>query len=375
MNEKRNIPSLKIQFDVQERKLILTEINNCLESGQVSMGKYVEKFEQKFAQYTGLNYAIATSSGTTAIEAVMRALHINGGEVLVPTNTFMATVTSVLFAGGRVRLVDVNPQTFSVSVEELEKRRTPETVGVVVVHIGGIISPEIDEIKAWCDKNGLWLFEDAAHAHGCTFKGRQPGEFGIAAAYSFFSTKVITSGEGGMVVTNDPHLANEVTLLRNHGKPYMWETYNVELGTNYRMNEFSAIIGHAQLLKLDEIKEKRNAIAEKYTALIKETIPEVELILPSGESSYYKYIVMLPQAIKRDDVKKEMKARGINLPGEVYAIPIHEQPAAQKSGLDGLFPNADFVCKHHICLPIYPEMEEYIDYVVSCLREVITKLK
>ena len=371
---KMQIPSLKIDFNKQDREQILMDINQCLETGQVSMGHFTEQFEQEFAQYTGHKYAVATSSGTTAIEAVMRALNLNGGEVLAPTNTFMATITGILFAGGRVRLVDADPQTFSITVEELEKRLTPKTVGVVIVHIGGIITPQINEIAAWCQKRGLWLFEDAAHAHGCSFNGLQPGAFGIAAAYSFFSTKVITSGEGGMVVTNDKQLAQNVKLLRNHGKPNMWETYNVEVGTNYRLNEFCAIIGRTQLRRLNEIKKQRQAIAEKYTELIKETIPELTPILPADESSYYKYIVLLPTSIDRDTLKKAMKKRGVSFQGEVYAIPIHRQPSSKKIGLEGEFPIADDICKRHICLPIYPSLN-HVDYVVSQLREIVALLK
>lgn len=371
------IASLKIKFNEQDREQILSDINQCFETGQVSMGKYTEQFETEFAQYTGHKYAVATSSGTTAIEAVMRALHLNGGEVLVPTNTFMATITGVLFAGGRVRLVDTDPRTFSVAVEELEKRLTPQTVGVIIVHIGGIITPHINRIVDWCKKRGLWLFEDAAHAHGCSFEGSQPGSFGIAAAYSFFSTKVITSGEGGMVVTNNKQLACDVKLLRNHGKPNMWETYNVEIGTNYRLSEFSAIIGRVQLRRLNEIKKQRQIIAEKYTRLIEEFIPEVEPILPVGESSYYKYIVMLPKTIDRASLKKEMKRRGIGLQGEVYAIPIHQQPASKKIGLQGEFPFADDICSHHICLPIYSGLglNDEVNYVVSQLRDIVNLLK
>jgi perosamine synthetase len=370
-----SIPSLKISFSDEERRWILDRINQSLANGALSHGCNVQELEKRFASYVGMRHAIAVNSGSSAIEIVMRILSPSGGEVLVPTNTFLATATGVLFAGGTVRLVDTDPKTLAVSLEELKKRATEQTVGVIIVHIGGIISPEIEDIQAWCDQQGYWLFEDAAHAHGSALDGHFAGSFGIAGSYSFFATKVMTCGEGGMVVTNDDGLAQEVALYRNHGKPEPWVSYHTHLGSNWRMNELTAPIALARLARLDEMIAARERLATRYTALLAEKIPALHPVLPQGRCSWYKYIVMLPKGVDRAVVKQQMKERGIGLAGEVYATPLHQQPVLARLAADGPYHHADDVCRRHICLPIYPDLtEEDAEQVVSTLAEVIDGL-
>ncbi len=369
-----NIPSLKIDFSEQERKWILNRIDRSLKEGQLSQGDNVKEFEEKFASYVGAKYAIAVNSGTSAIEICMRSLNITGEEVLVPTNTFMATAAGVLFAGGNVRLVDTDPNTLSVNLKDLKSRVTKNTKGVIVVHIGGIITPEIEEIRNWCGEQGLWLFEDAAHAHGSSFNGKKAGTFGVAGSYSLFATKIITSGEGGVIVTNDEKIDEMARLYRNHGKPKPWITYNTHLGYNWRMNDITAAIALSQLEKLDTIIAKREKIANRYTELLQERLPQLKTILPKGRSSYYKYIVVLPKQVDRDLIKESMKEYGVSLQGEVYGIPLHKQPVAEKINLSGSFPKADNICKGHICLPIYPSLSEAeVKYIVDKLRLALKK--
>lgn len=183
------IPSLKISFSKSDRKEILNGIDKCLENGQISQGENVRILEQDIAEFTDVPFAVAMNSATSVIEATMRILGVKGKEVLVPTNTFLATASGVINAGGTVKLMDLDPRTFSVTLDEVKRRVTNNTVGVIVVHIGGIISPEIEKISQWCEDNNLWLFEDASHAVGSTYMDKHPGSFGIAAAYSFFATK------------------------------------------------------------------------------------------------------------------------------------------------------------------------------------------
>ncbi|HEY9062627.1 MAG TPA: DegT/DnrJ/EryC1/StrS family aminotransferase [Pseudobacteroides sp.] len=370
------IAPLKIAFSEEERKWILDRINESLKRGEISQGRNVQELEEKFAAYTRVKHAIAVNSGTSAIEIAMRILGVVGKEVLVPTNTFMATATGVLFAGGKVHLVDSDPKTLSISLKELKNRVTKDTAGVIIVHIGGIITPEINEIKKWCAEQGIWLFEDAAHAHGSAFNNCFAGGFGIAGSYSFFATKIITSGEGGIIVTNDDNLAEKARLYRNHGKPNAWVTNNTLLGSNWRMSDITAAIALAQLERLDEIITAREKLANKYNDLMKELLPDLKIVLPSSRSSWYKYIVLLPKGVSRDAVKQAIKDRGIGLQGEVYGIPLHKQPVAKEAGFEGNFPNADDVCERHICLPIYPSLTlDQVEKVVRTLASVLNETK
>jgi dTDP-4-amino-4,6-dideoxygalactose transaminase len=367
-----NIPSLKISFPETERKWILDNIDECLSSGFLSQGKHVRHLEEKVASVVGSKYAIAVNSGTSAIELVMRIFDVKGKEILVPTNTFLATATGALFAGGSVKLVDISPETLSIDLNQIKKSVTKNTVGVIIVHIGGIITHEINEIRHWCEKQGYWLFEDAAHAMGSSLDGHYAGTFGAAGSFSLFATKVITSGEGGIILTDDDNIAREVRLLRNHGKPEEWVTYHTAIGSNYRMSDITAIIALSQLNRLQEIISKRDHLARQYTELLEEYIPLLKPVHPPNRSNWYKYIVLLPKSMNRARIKQQMKERGIGLQGEVYAVPLHRQPVLEHLAVESTFPNADDICGRHICLPIYPGLTgDQIKHIVIQLAEVI----
>ncbi|WP_217696895.1 DegT/DnrJ/EryC1/StrS family aminotransferase [Paenibacillus odorifer] len=371
-----DIPALDIAFSEQERRIIMERIDDCLSRGALSQGRYVQELEERFARYVGVTHAIAVNSGTSAIEAVMRVLEVKGQEVLVPANTFIATASSVLFAGGHVRLVDIDPRTFSVSLAEIKKQATSRTRGVIIVHIGGIVTPEIEEIRQWCDEQGLWLFEDAAHAHGSRMAGKGAGAFGIAGSYSFFATKIITSGEGGIIVTNDHSMAEKLRMFRNHGKPQPWETYHTSLGNNYRMSDITATIALTQFERLDAIIEQREAIANRYTSFFTKNLPDFEIVMPQDRCSWYKYIVIVPLDVDSSDLKDRLKEKGVSLQGEVYATPLHRQPIAASLQFGGEYPLADDYCRRHICLPIYPNLtDEQIDYVLAVFLSVVAELR
>lgn len=368
----KQIPAQKIVFSEADRLEITQRIDLSLATGQVAMGKNVQEFETNFAQFVGPKHAIATNSGGAAIAIAMHLFDVKNKEVLVPTNTFVATASEVLLAGGNVRLVDIDPQTFSVSLKALKTAVTPQTVGVNIVHIGGIITPEIEEIRDWCNAQGLWLFEDAAHAHGSSFNSKSPGQFCSMAAYSFYATKVMTCGEGGMLVTDDDQLAEKARGLRDYGKPHPWESYYTQLASNWRMSEFSAAVGVVQLKRLPEFIQWREKIANFYTQAL-QNLPQFTLVLPPEKSSWYKYILLLPQGIKREEFKAKMKEKGVSLPGGVYEMPLHQQPIFQE--ISGNFPNADDICQRHICLPIYFGLtEEEAEYVVECLRLTLKEI-
>ena len=366
------VSPLKIVFSEQDRQEILRRIDQALAQGQVAQGRNVKEFEESFARYVGVKHAVAVSSGGAAIEVAMRLFGVQGKEVLVPTNTFAATATGVLLAGGTVRFADAEPGTLCVSLKTLQAAATPQTAGVIVVHIGGIIPPDIEAIRAWCDSRKIWLFEDAAHAHGSELGGKRAGRFGQAGAYSFFATKVMTSGEGGMLVTDDDALAQRARGLRDYGKPDPWVSFHTEIGSNWRMAELCAAVGVVQLKRLDEFIAWREKTARFYQQALKE-IPELTAVDPRGRSSWYKKILLLPAGVSRDEVKAALKERGVALPGGVYEVPLHRQPVFEKMA-QGNFPAAEEVCSRHICLPLYYGMtEEEARYVIETLKSVLSE--
>lgn len=370
LNTDLRVPPLKVCFSEADRLEVANRIDECLATGQVAQGTNIREFETKFADYIGCKSAIAVSSGGAALESSMWALNVRGKEVLVPTNTFLATAAGVLLAGGSVRLVDIDPKTAAPGLDTLKAARGPATVGAILVHIGGMISPEVEAIRNWCDEVGLWLFEDCAHAHGSEYRAKKAGTFGIAGAYSFFSTKVMTCGEGGMVVTDNDSLAKRVSLLRNYGKPEPWITYSTELGANWRLNELAAAVGVVQLKRLDEFIAWREKIATLYTSKL-EQVEGIDLVLPAGRSSWYKYPVILPKGLDRERLRAEAKRRGVSFSGGVYDLPLHRQPVFEAAVRD-CFPGADEFCQRHICLPLYFGMtDEEANHVVATLTSLL----
>lgn len=370
------IPAAQIYFPSEDRREILRKIDEALSIGQLTLGKYNREFEERFAAYVGTKYAVAVSSGTSSLEIPLRILGAEGQTVLVPTNTFFATPAAVLHAGGHVRFVDADPETFSLDVESLRRSITPDTVGVIVVHIGGIVTPRMAEIKKICREHGLWLLEDAAHAHGCSYNGQMAGTFGVAASFSFYPTKVMTSAEGGMIVTNDEHIANEAKLYRDQGKLSFTQNLHGKLGYNWRMSEPHAIIGLSQFGRLEEFITARQHIATIYDQELAEVPGIRPLLVRNGcRCNYYKYIALLDKGIDRAALKKTLREQyEIGLSGEVYELPCHLQPIFSQGHKEGDFPQAEDICQQHICLPIYVTMtDEEAHYVVSSLKKALKK--
>ncbi len=238
------------------------------------------------------------SSGTSAIEIILRTLGVEGREVVVPTNTFFATAAAVIHAGGTPRFADVSPDTLALSARRSRLRSAENTAGVVLVHIGGAISPDIDAIRTLCERRGLFLVEDAAHAHGASYDGRMAGTFGVAAAFSFYPTKVITSGEGGMIVTGDERIRDDALIYRDQGKAGFLGGDHVRIGYAWRMSELHAAVGMVQLRRLDEFIKNRREVAALYDDALAGIDGITPLTTPS-ETNYYKYLAMLDRGIDR----------------------------------------------------------------------------
>src|SRR6185436_1653652 len=197
------VPPARVHFSSEDRAQILSRIDNAMITGQLTLGPIGAELEAEFAARHGTNHAVAVNSGTAALEISLRALGVAGREVVVPANTFFATAAAAVHAGARLRFVDCDPQTMAIDPVDLEACLGPDTAAVVVAHIGGLVTPAIDEIAGLCTAAGVDLVEDAAHAHGSAFDGRSAGTFGAAGAFSFYPTKVIAGGGGGMIVTDD----------------------------------------------------------------------------------------------------------------------------------------------------------------------------
>jgi dTDP-4-amino-4,6-dideoxygalactose transaminase len=371
------IPAAKVVFPQEDQEDILNKIQDCLSTGQLTLGKYGEAFEEAFAHHIGTSYAIGVNSGTSAIEIVLRIMGVVGKEVIVPTNTFFATVAAVLHAGAKPRFVDMDPETFGIDVESLKHNITQETVGVIAVHIAGIVSHRMPEIQEICAKNKLFLVEDAAHAHGSMLNGQKAGTFGIAAAFSFYPTKVMTCAEGGMIATSSEVIREQALAYRDQGKVDINTNVHDKLGYNWRLSEVHAILGLSQLKRLDDFIAARRRIARLYD----EHLPAVRGVHPlplaqGCKSNYYKYIAVLSPGIDRAAVRREMRNRfGISLSGEVYELPCHLQPFFKGTYCEGDFPVAEDLCRRHICLPLYPTMtEEEAQYVLTSLEQVLGSL-
>ena len=365
-----DIKGLKIYFTENQKLKITEDLNDILNTGQLASGKYVETFEKNWSEFNKCKYGIAVSNGGAALEVIFRSLDLKNKEVIMPTNTFIATYNAAMFAGAKPILADVSYKNMCLDLDNIKKNYNKNTGAVCVVHIGGIITDEILEIKKFCEENNIYLIEDAAHAHGSTFDKMHSGEFGIAAAYSFFSTKTFTSGEGGMVLTNDKDISEKTKSLRDYGKKSQWESVHTVFSGNFRMSNLTASVGNNHISEINNFLEKRSKIADMYT---KNLSDKYEKILPiNGESGWYKYIVYLPKGIDKAEFKNDCKKEGLSLPGGVYDQPIHLQPVFDGNYKKGSFPKAEEVCERHICLPIYPNLTiEEVNQTLEILNKTL----
>ena len=393
-----NIPIIRIPFSGDDMESLSQDWATVLRSGMLTMGKFTTQFENLFKEFTGARYAVAVNSGTSALEVMIRALGIEGKSIIVPTNTFLASALAVAHAGNKVIFADSDRDTLSLDVADVERRIDDNTAAVMVVHIGGIVSPAVADLKALCGRRGLYLIEDCAHAHGSTLNGRHAGLLGTAGGFSFFPTKDLTTGEGGIIVTDDETLANNAAMLRNQGKNPSLSNHISEMGHNWRMSEITAVMGVQQVNKAAEIVADRTRIARYYDEALRE-FPGLKIVAPppNTTSSYYKYIAFLDPEFDRAEIKRAMREdHTVSLPGEVYADLCHTEPVwegytycGKRRREDGQvqcaqwpgcgcahpqahFPEAEYISQNHICLPMYPGLtEDELKHVVTSLDQVM----
>ncbi len=376
-----SVQAARVVFRESDRAEIATAITEILASGVLTLGPYTRAFEGAFAAAHHASHAVATSSGTSALEILLRSLNVAGRDVIVPANTFYATAAAVISAGGRPVFADIDASTFALSPRTVSAALTPDTAAVVLVHIGGLITPAAGELAELCRGARVDLVEDAAHAHGATFDGQFAGSFGIAAAFSFYPTKVVTSGEGGMIVTSCGELADEARIYRDQGKGSFGANHHIRHGYAWRMSEQNAVTGLIHLRAMASSIDRRREVAARYNAGLAAGAgaagagdqPLQPLAEPAGcVSNIYKYIAVLDPAIDRSWYRDRLATRhDVRLAGEVYDLPLHLQPIFKEYALGTSLPVAEDLCTRHICLPVHSDMrDEEIEQVLAGVHEV-----
>jgi perosamine synthetase len=348
-------------------------VMEALRSGVLSLGPFAEEFEQLAADMAGVGHAVAVSSGTAGLHLIVRALGIGSGdEVLVPSFTFAASANAFLFEGAMPVFVDIEPSTYNVDPEELHARRTPRTTAAMIVDVFG---HPADWAGVQSVAGDLLLIDDCCEAIGAASRGRRLGSFGAAGCFAFYPNKQITTGEGGMVVTNDGDLASLVRSLRNQGRGEMGTWLQHErLGFNYRMDELSAALGVSQIRRLPEFLEKRARVAQMYTdRLAGFGWVRPPAVHPDVTMSWFVYVVTLAQDVDRDALVASLALGGI--PSRVYFSPIHLQPYIRErfDTREGMLPVTEDVAARTLALPFHNNLtEEQVDRVVDAMKRAVT---
>lgn len=323
-----------LPFEKEYRQEYYKILDEIFDSNFWSDGKITREFEEKFGDYIGLN-ACAVTSGGAGLLSVLDYVNVKDAEVIVPANTFWATAQSAKKAGAKVVYVDCNKEDLCMSYDDMVRKVTDKTKAVIVVHIGGHIAFDIEKIAKFCKEKKIALIEDCAHAHGAEWNGKTAGSYGIAGSYSFYATKTMPLGEGGMVVSKNKEIIKWIKKYRNYGKEVIngnVVTYPLKEGFNYRISEFTAALGLVQLEHLPKILEWKRELAKKYDTIFKNRI-----VLPDGmKSGYYKYIVF-------DEKLKEETGKVFN----------YTDFGNEIEGIKMDLPNSYWVAEHHRCAPIY----------------------
>jgi len=371
MNNEKFVPVNTPLLSGNERKYIL----ECLDTGWISSeGEFIKRFEREFSQYVGRQYGIAVSNGSAALDIAIEAIGIKpGDEVIMPAFTIISPALSVVRAGGIPVLVDTNPATWNMDVDQIESRITPKTKAVVVVHIYGL-PVEMDKVLALCKKHNLILVEDAAEMHGQTYNGKMCGSFGDISIFSFYPNKHITTGEGGMIVTDQEALAQKCQKLRNLAfEPNGRRFVHHELGWNYRMTNMQAALGVAQLEKIGMHLEKKRETGRLYSEGL-QGIKGFEL--PPKSTSYAEniYWVYGLVADSEDLCNSTVKALAeANIGTRPFFWCMHEQPVFLAKGLFAgeRYPHAERLARNGFYLPSGLGLtNEDIDYVIQTVKRI-----
>ena len=353
MNEK-NIPIASVALDEQE----IDAVVEVLRSGALRQGKKTAAFEQAFAGKVGAREAIAVSSGSAALHIAYLATIKPGDEVLVPAFSHISTASMVYYAGGRLVLCDIDPETYTLDLEDASKRISARTTGIAPVHLFGNACA-IEAIERFARGHKLAIIWDAAQAHGTEYKGKDVGGFDDLVCYSFYPTKNMLTGEGGMITTNDPALAETCRQLRSHGQTKKY--YHPHFGLNYRMTDVEAAIGIAQLDKLDKLVDARRNNARRLTEALADT-PGVRTphVAAGVKHSYHQYTVQIDPTVlqtSRDEFVDAIRAQGVGAAVH-YPRPIHKQPAIEELIGQVSLPVCELLSERVLSLPVHPLLSD-----------------
>jgi dTDP-4-amino-4,6-dideoxygalactose transaminase len=357
------IPIARPQMGEEEKELVWS----ALSSGGLAQGIRVHELEERFAEFIGVPHAVATSSGTTALHLALLAAGVGAGdEVITVPFTFIASANSVLFTGARPTFVDVEGATFNIDVDRIEAAITPRTKAILPVSLYGQPAdlPAISEIAA---RHGLALVEDAAQSHGAAIGDRRSGSWG-AGCFSFYPTKNMTTGEGGMVTTSDAALADRVRLMREHGSRVRY--HHEIVGYNFRMTDIHASIGLAQLAKLPANNARRREIAGRYDRELRGVITPTAR--PGVTHVYHQYTIRVN---RRDEFVEALREQGVGS-GVYYPIPVHRQrPFVELGYGDQQFPVAERLCLEVVSIPVHPSLaDDEVDRVIAAVNAVAARL-
>lgn len=351
-----NIPVTKPYFPDADVDALTGQIRDILRTGRMIFGPYTQELEQLFSEYTHASHAVAVNTCTTALTIAMKYGGAEKHEVIVPSATFIATPNSVLFAGGKPVFADINSEDLGLDVEDVEKKINKKTRAIIAVHLVGSISKKMDELKKLAQDHNIMLVEDCAHAIGSGGDGTQPGQWSDAACFSFYPTKLITAGLGGMLTTNDEKLAKFAQSIRNHGAGKTRAEIE-NLGWDAALMEVNCALAIKQMARVKEFVEKRQALAYEYTQQFK-SVQGIQLFPFATDKGWnvYRYPVLLGDGVEPEAFMQKMKAEGIGC-GRIY-IPCHLQPYYQRTFNypKGMLPVTEDIMARAVCLPVFPQM-------------------
>jgi len=373
MNYKINLS--KPDITAKEIKAV-TEV---LKTSSLSLGKKYKEFEKISSAFVKVKHAIAVNSGTSGLHLIIRALGIKeGDEVITTPFSFIASSNCILYERAKPVFVDIDEKTFNIDVSKIEQKITPKTKAILAVDVFSQPA-DWDELKTIAQKHNLFLIEDSAEALGSEYKRKKCGSFGDAAIFAFYPNKQITTGEGGIILTNNDNIAEFCRSSSNQGRKIedgKWLEH-IRLGYNYRLDEMSCALGVVQMKRIKEILKKRKRVAEIYNKKLKQIKGlETPYIKEGNNLSWFVYVIKLENdlAHKRDDIIKEMAKKGIQCGN--YFQTIHLQPFYKESfGFkEGDFPVAENISQRTIALPFYANLKEKdIDFIVKSLKQIIEK--
>jgi perosamine synthetase len=371
---KNMIPLIRPDIQFEE---VAEDISSILSSGRLTQGIYVQKFEKMFAEYVGVKYAFSTTSGTTALHLVLSALGIGANdEVLVSDFTFPASGNAIVQTGAKPVLIDCIAGRFDLDIKDVKKKLSPKTRAIMPIAPFGQPA-DMPAIMEFAEQNKLFVIEDAACALGAESNGCRSGAWKGAGCFSFHPRKVITTGEGGMITTDDEDLAQKISALRNHGGIVSENGMTFQInGFKYRMSEIQAALGIAQMKRLDEILSDRRSTAKIYFERLAEFDNIIVPLSASAEQcTFQSFVILLEEGTDRSAVIRYMKEQGIETTLGTYAM--HAHPAFSRFGYEpGSLQNSWFNQKYSLTLPLLPKMkEETIDRIILALKNALKILK